>query len=114
MSQTEIGDPTAQAETFLAEIAAANTPDALEQIRVRLLGRNGAITAAMRGLGKLPPEDRRDAGARLNALRDRIAAALTGAGDSLRRAALASQLEGERADVTLPVSPGLPGGVEPG
>src|SRR5689334_475749 len=114
MSQTEIDDSTAQAETFLAEIAAADTLDALEQIRVRLLGRNGAITASMRGLGKLPPEERRDAGARLNALRNRIAAALTDAADRLQRAALANQLKGKRADVTLPVSPGLPGGVEPG
>ena len=55
----------------------------------------------MRGLGKLPPDERRDAGARLNALRDRIAAALDEAGDRLRRAALADRLAGERADVTL-------------
>src|SRR5690242_9631538 len=107
MSQTEIDDPTAQAESFLTEIAAADTPDALEQIRIRLLGRNGAITAAMRGLGRLPPDARREAGARLNAFRDRITAALTEAGDRLRRAALASRLAGERTDVTLPVSPGL-------
>src|SRR3954464_1472973 len=114
MSDTETEAPTAKAEAYLAEIAAADTPDALEQVRIRLLGRNGAITAAMRGLGKLPPDERRNAGARFNALRDRITAALTGAADRLRRAALANRLAGDRADVTLPVSPGLPGGVEAG
>src|SRR4051794_37701808 len=111
MSDTRIDDPTAPGEKYLAEIEAADAPDALEQIRVRLLGRNGAITASMRGLGTLPPDRRRDAGARLNALRDRITAALEEAGERLRRAALANRLEGERADVTLPVSLG---GVEPG
>src|SRR3954468_9783862 len=91
MSQTEIDDPTAQAEAYLAEIAAADSPDALEQIRVKLLGRSGAITAAMRGLGSLSHDQRRDAGIRLNALRDRMTAALTEAGDRLRRAALADR-----------------------
>src|SRR4051794_22456323 len=114
MSQTEIDDPTARGEKYVAEIAAAETPDALEQIRVRLLGRNGAITAAMRGLGALPPDRRRETGAQLNALRDRITAALAASGDRLHRAALASRLDDERADVTLPVSLGLPGRVEPG
>ena len=114
MSKTEIDDPTATAEAYLAEIAAADTPDALEQIRIRLLGRNGAITAAMRGLGNLPPTSaatpvrgstRCGTGSRRR---------WNEAGDRLRRAALADRLAGERADVTLPVSPGLPGGVEPG
>jgi phenylalanyl-tRNA synthetase alpha chain len=113
MSQIEIVDPTAQAEACLAEIAGANTPEALEQTRIRLLGRNGAITMAMRGLGRLPPDERRDAGARLNALRDRITAALAESGDRLRRAVLANRLTGERADVTLPVSASEPGRIHP-
>src|SRR3954452_9495152 len=108
MSQTEIDDPTATTEAYLAEIATADTPEALEQIRIRLLGRNGAITAAMRDLGRRSPDQRRDAGIRLNALRDQVTAALAEAGDRLRRAALANRLAGERADVTLPVSLGLP------
>src|SRR4051812_47320127 len=107
-------DPAAKSAEFLKEIAAARSPDELEQLRIRLLGRNGEITGLMRGLGALPPEQRRDAGARLNALKDEIAAALAEAGDRLRRAALANRLAGERADVTLPVLLGAPGGAEPG
>ena len=38
-------------DALLQEVAAAGSPEALEQVRVRLLGRNGAVTAAMRGLG---------------------------------------------------------------
>ncbi|HEV8679114.1 MAG TPA: phenylalanine--tRNA ligase subunit alpha [Stellaceae bacterium] len=108
-----MSDAALDRDRLLAEIAASGSPEALEQVRVRLLGRNGAVTAAMRGLGALPPEERRAAGARLNALRDEIAAALAEAGDRLRRAALADRLAGERADVTLPVFAG-PSGAEPG
>ena len=107
-------DPTSTADQFLREIAAAPSPSELEQIRVKLLGRNGVVTLAMRELGAVPPEQRRAVGARLNALKDQITAALAEAGDRLGRAALASRLAGERADVTLPVLPGAPGGVEAG
>ena len=55
-------DPASKSEEFLTEIAAAQSLEALEQIRIKLLGRNGAITALMRGLGELPVEQRREAG----------------------------------------------------
>src|ERR1051325_9982801 len=82
-------------DEFLKEVAAAQSPDALEQVRVRLLGRNGAITGAMRGLGSLPQEQRREAGAKLNMLRDEIAAAIEARKTDLGRAALAEKLAGE-------------------
>jgi len=85
-------DPASKAAEFLKEIAAAQSPAELEQIRIKLLGRNGAITALMRGLGQLPAEQRREAGATLNTLRDEVTAALEEAGDRLRRAALANRL----------------------
>jgi phenylalanyl-tRNA synthetase alpha chain len=90
-------------EQTLREIAAAQSPEALEEIRIRVLGRRGSLTLAMRQLGALPPEERRHAGAQLNAAKDRIAAALAEAGTRLGRAALEARLAGERADVTLPV-----------
>jgi phenylalanyl-tRNA synthetase alpha chain len=94
-------DPSS--EETLREIAAARSPDALEEIRVRVLGRRGSLTLAMRELGALAPEERRRAGAQLNAAKDRITAALAEAGTRLGRAALETRLAGERADVTLPV-----------
>src|SRR5271156_4789499 len=96
-------DPASKSDEFLKEVAAAQSPEELEQVRITLLGRNGAITSLMRGLGQLPAEQRRAAGATLNSLRDTVTAALEEAGDRLRRAALANRLAGERADVSLPV-----------
>jgi phenylalanyl-tRNA synthetase alpha chain len=88
----------------LTEIAAAPSPEALEDIRVRVLGRRGALTLAMRELGGLDPAARRMAGARLNEAKDRIATALAEAGERLGRAGLERRLAGERADATLPVA----------
>ena len=65
-------DPALKSDEFLRAVAAAQSPEELEQTRIKLLGRNGEITALMRGLGQLPAERRRDAGARLNTLRDAV------------------------------------------
>jgi phenylalanyl-tRNA synthetase alpha chain len=106
-------DPTLIPDQFLREIADARSPEDLEQLRIKILGRNGAVTLAMRGFGALPPEKRREAGAKLNALKDAVTAALSEAGERLHRAALADRLAGERADVTLPVLAGEPGRIHP-
>src|ERR1700757_3292366 len=79
-------DPSTDA--ILAEIADAPGPEALEELRVRVLGRRGSLTLAMRELGGLEPEERRRAGAELNAAKDRITAALGEAAARLGRAAL--------------------------
>ena len=46
----------------LADIAAASSPDALEQLRVGLLGKHGSITAQLKALGTLPADQRKAAG----------------------------------------------------
>ena len=98
---------------ILREIAAARSPEALEDIRIRLLGRRGSLTLAMRELGALAPEERRRAGAQLNAAKDRITDALAEAGARLGRAALEARLASERADVTLPVNFAETGRIHP-
>ena len=95
------------------EIAAAASPEALEAIRVKVLGRRGSLTLAMRELGGLDPEERRHAGAALNVAKDRVTAALAEATARLGRSALEQRLAGERADVTLPVSIAATGRVHP-
>ncbi len=90
-------------ETATAEINAAPSPQALEEVRVRYLGRRGLLTLAMRELGGLEPEIRRRIGAELNAAKDTITTALAEAAERLGRAALEAQLAAERADVSLPV-----------
>jgi phenylalanyl-tRNA synthetase alpha chain len=104
-------DPSS--DEILGEIAAAPSPDALEEIRVKVLGRRGSLTGAMRDLGALGPEERRRAGAALNAAKDRISAALADAAARLGRAALEERLATERADVTLPVEFGGTGHIHP-
>ena len=94
-------DPSTDA--ILAEIAAAPSREALEELRIRVLGRRGSLTLAMRELGGLESEERRRAGAELNAAKDRIMAALGEAAARLGRAALERRLAGERVDVTLPM-----------
>jgi phenylalanyl-tRNA synthetase alpha chain len=68
----------------------------------------------MRRLGALPSGERREAGAQLNALKDEISAAIDARAAILHRAALTERLAGERADVTLPVLTGPPGGADAG
>jgi len=90
-------------DAILREIQAAASPDALDEIRVKVLGRRGSLTLAMRELGTLEPEERRRAGAELNTAKERITAALAEAAGRLGRAALEERLMSERADITLPV-----------
>ena len=95
------------------EIATAISPAALETIRIKVLGRRGSLTLAMRELGKLDPEERRRAGAALNLAKDEITAALAEATARLGRSALEEQLAQERADVTLPVPLARTGRIHP-
>ena len=90
-------------DEVVKEITSAVSPEALETIRIKVLGRRGSLTLAMRELGNLDPERRRHAGAALNAAKDEITTALAEATARLGRAALEEQLAQERADVTLPV-----------
>src|SRR5258708_2896909 len=88
---------------ILGEIAAAPSPAALDEIRVKVLGRRGSLTLAMRELGALSPEERPGAGASLNAARDRVTAALAEAAARLGRAALEERLARQRPQRTPPL-----------
>ena len=58
------------------KIEAANDLGQLDEVRVSALGKKGAITELMKGLGKMSPEDRKTEGAALNVMKDDIAAKL--------------------------------------
>ena len=75
-------------DTVVKEIAAAASPEALEAIRIKVLGRRGSLTLAMRELGGLEPDKRRQVGAGLNIAKDRINDALAEATARLGRAML--------------------------
>ncbi|WP_240097045.1 phenylalanine--tRNA ligase subunit alpha [Thermomonas flagellata] len=97
----------------LADIAAAATPDALEALRVGLLGKSGRITAQLKALGALPADQRKAAGEAINRARDAIAAALAARKAALDAAVLEARLAGEAIDVTLPGRDPGRGGVHP-
>ncbi len=97
----------------LAEIAAADTAEAVEQLRVGLLGKNGSITAQLKQLGALPAEQRKTAGEAINRARDAIGDALAARKSVLEESALGARLASERIDVTLPGRNGARGGLHP-
>ncbi|MDD5250279.1 MAG: phenylalanine--tRNA ligase subunit alpha [Rhodocyclaceae bacterium] len=85
-----------------AEFALAAEPAKLEEAKARYLGKDGSLTALLKGLGKLPPEERKIAGAAINAAKIKVENALTARREELRRAQLEAQLAAEALDVTLP------------
>ena len=97
----------------LADIAAAATPDALEALRVGLLGKSGSITAQLKALGALPGDQRKAAGEAINRARDAIGEALSARKTALDDSALDARLSGETIDITLPGRDSERGGVHP-
>ncbi|CAE1137072.1 phenylalanine--tRNA ligase subunit alpha [Xanthomonas euroxanthea] len=100
-------------ERALADVAAAQTPDQLEALRVALLGKSGSITAQLKQLGTLPADQRKAAGEAINLARDALTAALSERKHALENAALDARLAGEQIDVTLPGRRGERGGLHP-
>src|SRR5690606_41254433 len=82
-------------EQAIAQFAAADDANALEQAKARYLGKTGSLTGLLKTLGKLPPEERRTAGAQINRAKQAVEAALEARRDALRDARLAGQLAAE-------------------
>jgi phenylalanyl-tRNA synthetase alpha chain len=100
-------------QQILTEIDAAPDEAGLEAVRVASLGKKGSISGRMKALGEMDPEARREAGALLNLLKDRVGAAIAARKAALQEAALEQRLTAEKIDVTLPVRPQLQGTVHP-
>src|SRR5688500_12806762 len=108
-----MSDIESMARGALAEIAAAASPDALEQLRVALLGKQGSITTQLKSLGSLPADQRKAAGEDINRARDAIGEALAARKVELDSAALDARLATETIDVTLPGRDAGRGGLHP-
>ena len=100
-------------EEGLSEIAAAETLRQLDEVRVRYLGRQGRITAALKQVGRLDPKERPEAGRRVNAARSSLDGALAERREALHAERIGSRLEAGRIDVTLPGRGQRPGGLHP-
>ena len=86
----------------LADLEAASTPAALEELRVRLLGKKGELTAVLKMMGKLSPEERPIMGQMANAVRAEIEAKLDECKASIGARVLEAKLAAEAIDVTIP------------
>jgi phenylalanyl-tRNA synthetase alpha chain len=86
----------------LAQFAAISDENQLEQVKAKYLGRDGSLTALLKGLGKLSAEERPKAGAQINQVKQSIEAALQQRRDALAKAKMAARLAAESLDVTLP------------
>jgi phenylalanyl-tRNA synthetase alpha chain len=87
---------------MLARIAEAADTTALEQVRVEALGKKGLLTAFLRGMGEVPPEERGAIGKAVNQARDEVESALAARRDGLASAELAARISAEALDITLP------------
>ncbi len=89
-------------ESSLAEIAAISDSKALDDLRVKILGKKGELTAILKQMGKLTPEERPLMGQLANDVRAELEAAITEKGAALKSAQLDKQLKEEAIDVTMP------------
>ncbi len=99
--------------TYLARVNEAADANALEEVRLAALGKKGEISARMKELGKMTPEERQTIGADLNRLKTEIDAALRAKREGLENAALDARLAEEWLDVTLPGRPRPQGTIHP-
>ena len=86
----------------LAEIASAVFEQELDAARVKYLGKKGALTAILRGMGALEPNERREIGEAANIVRNELESAVADKSAQLKKAALEKRLIDEKTDVTLP------------
>ena len=100
-------------ERAIAEFRGAAEPASLENAKARYLGKSGELTALLKGLGALAPEERKSAGARINAAKERIEQALEERRAEIAGAHLQSRLAEEALDVTLPGRGSGRGGIHP-
>jgi phenylalanyl-tRNA synthetase alpha chain len=97
----------------LEEVAASQELAALDEVRVRWLGKKGTLTEQLKTLGTLPPAERPAAGQLINEAKERVQAALEARRAELERAAIEKQLAAGRIDVTLPGRGEERGGLHP-
>jgi phenylalanyl-tRNA synthetase alpha chain len=96
-----------------AAFGAAPTVAELEQAKSRFLGKSGALTELLKGLGKLPPEEKPKAGAAINEAKVRVEGLLAARRDAILAAELDQRLAAESVDVTLPGRRQSGGGLHP-
>src|SRR3954469_18080829 len=90
------------ADDAVQRIQTASTPEALEAVRVEVLGRKGVIAQVSKDMGKLTPDERAALGKLLNAAKQKLETAFETRKAAFESEALAKKLDAEWVDVTLP------------
>jgi phenylalanyl-tRNA synthetase alpha chain len=112
--QTDHMTDIATLETELTTaIDAADTLDALEAVRIAALGKQGSVSALLKTMGAMSPDERQVQGPIINGLRETVTAALAVKKAALETAALNERLATERLDMTLPAAETPRGTVHP-
>jgi phenylalanyl-tRNA synthetase alpha chain len=96
-----------------ANFASVTDLAALEQAKARFLGKSGALTELLKGLGRLSAEERPQAGARINKAKESVEALLHARREAIEAASLETRLAEESLDVTLPGRGRGRGGIHP-
>jgi phenylalanyl-tRNA synthetase alpha chain len=90
-------------QQILTDVNGAADEAALEAVRVAALGKSGSVSALLKTLGAMTPDERRQQGPLINGLKDRVTAAIGQKREALKDRALEQRLNTEAVDVTLPV-----------
>src|SRR5471032_3249430 len=101
-----MSDIRALEKEITAAVGAAEDEATLEALRVAALGKSGSVSALLKTLGSMTPDERKVQGPAINGLKERVTAVIAAAKDALGAAALDARLSSETVDVTLPVSTG--------
>jgi len=94
-------------------VDAAASSAALDAVRVEWLGKSGRVTELLKGLGKLPADQRKARGAALNELKGAVEGRIQARLENIRGTELGARLAAERVDVTLPARPTPDGRIHP-
>ncbi|MCK5384450.1 MAG: phenylalanine--tRNA ligase subunit alpha [Alphaproteobacteria bacterium] len=108
-----MNDITPLKEEIFSEIKGANDLKVLDEVRVSALGKKGRITAVMKTLGQMDPEERKTKGQELNTLKDEVAALIKKQESFLKKQELDARLVTEKLDMTLAARPREKGYIHP-
>src|SRR5712664_512619 len=86
----------------LSELSDSATVDQIENVRVRVLGRSGELTEIMRGMGKVPAEERPTIGRLVNQIKAELEGRIEALNEKMQRVQMERSLGEARIDVTLP------------
>jgi phenylalanyl-tRNA synthetase alpha chain len=98
---------------LMAAIDSADTLDALEAVRISALGKQGSVSALLKTMGAMSPDERQTQGPIINGLRESVTAALAAKKAALETAELNRRLASECVDMTLPAPETPRGTVHP-